>query len=37
MKKEYQEVALEIVFITEDAVRCSNTYSTGDDYIGDIF
>lgn len=37
MKKEYQEVALEIVFIMEDTVRCSNTYDQGDDWLPDDF
>ena len=41
MKKEYQEVALEIVFLVEDTVRCSNEFSNefsiGDDASGDIF
>jgi hypothetical protein len=37
MKKEYQDVALEIVFLVEDTVRCSNTYEFGDDVAGDIF
>ena len=37
MKKEYQEVALEIVFLVEDTVRCSNEFSIGDDVSGDIF
>ena len=37
MKKEYQEVALEIVFLTEDTVRCSNGFDFGDDTGEDIF
>ena len=37
MKKCYEELTLEIVFVTEDVVRCSNTYSVGDDYSADIF
>lgn len=37
MKKEYQDVALEIVLLIEDAVRCSNEYSVGDDTSEDIF
>ncbi len=37
MKKQYQDVALEIVFVTEDTVRCSNEYDIGDDCSEDIF
>lgn len=37
MKKCYEELTLEIVFVTEDVVRCSNTYSVGDDVGEDIF
>ena len=35
--KEYQTLSIEIVFIYEDAVRCSNTYSVGDDVHEDVF
>ena len=34
MKKNYDEITLEIFFITEDAVRCSQS---GDDYEVDDF
>lgn len=37
MKKQYEEVALVIVSMTDDVVRCSNTYSVGDDVDEDIF
>ena len=37
MKKQYQEVALEIVLVYEDTVRCSNEYDIGDDTHEDIF
>ena len=37
MKKQYQEVALELVLVMEDMVRCSNEYSVGDDTKEDIF
>jgi len=37
MKKCYEELTLEIVLVTEDVVRCSNTYSVGDDVGEDIF
>jgi len=37
MKKQYQEVAWEIVLIIEDTVRCSNTFDVGDDTNEDIF
>ena len=37
MKKQYEEVTLVIVSVTDDVVRCSNTYSVGDDVGGDIF
>lgn len=37
MKRIYEELVLDIVLITEDAVRCSNTYGTGDDVGDDIF
>lgn len=35
--KQYEELTLEILLITEDAVRCSNTYEKGDDIGEDIF
>ena len=35
--KQYEEIIVEILFISEDAVRCSNTYSVGDDTKEDIF
>lgn len=37
MRKNYEEITLDILLITEDVVRCSNTYSVGDDIGGDIF
>ena len=37
MKRIYEELVLDIVLITEDAVRCSNTYDVGDDVGNDIF
>ena len=37
MKRIYEELVLDVVLITEDAVRCSNTYSAGDDGDEDIF
>ena len=37
MKKEYQDVALEIVFLLEDTVRCSNIFEQGDDFLEDNF
>ena len=37
MKKNYEEITLDILFVTEDVVRCSNTYSVGDDIEEDIF
>ena len=37
MKRIYEELVLDIVLITEDAVRCSNDYSVGDDTEEDIF
>ena len=38
MKKQYQDVALEIVFIIDDAVRCSNNvFGDGDETGEDIF
>lgn len=35
--KKYEELTLEILVVTEDVVRCSNTYSSGDDVGEDIF
>lgn len=35
--KQYEEPTLEMLLITEDAVRCSNTYERGDDIGSDIF
>ena len=35
--KKYNKLQLEIVFISEDVVRCSNTYNVGDDVQEDIF
>lgn len=37
MKKSYEEIILDILFIAEDAVRCSNTHPKGDDIETDIF
>ena len=37
MRKNYEEIVLDILFVTEDVVRCSNTYSVGDDIEEDIF
>ena len=37
MKRIYEELVLDVVLITEDAVRCSNVYSAGDDTSDDIF
>lgn len=37
MRKNYEESTLDILLITEDVVRCSNTYSVGDDIEEDIF
>ena len=37
MSKCYEEIVLDILFIEEDAVRCSNTYGEGDDIHEDIF
>ena len=37
MKRIYEELFLDIVLITEDAVRCSNTFDFGDDTKEDIF
>ena len=37
MRKNYEEIDLDILFVTEDVVRCSNTYSVGDDIEEDIF
>ena len=35
--KKYKELIVEIVRISEDVVRCSNTFSVGDDAEEDIF
>ncbi len=35
--KKYEELIVEILLINEDVVRCSNTYSSGDDIGEDIF
>ena len=35
--KQYEELILDVVIIVEDAVRCSNTYSSGDDVGEDFF
>jgi hypothetical protein len=37
MRKNYEEITLDILLVTEDVVRCSNTYSVGDDVSADIF
>lgn len=37
MKKSYEELTLEILLVTEDVVRCSNTFSVGDDVGEDPF
>lgn len=38
MRKNYEEITLDILLVTEDVVRCSdNTYSVGDDIGADIF
>lgn len=34
---KYEGVILEIVLISEDVVRCSNSYGVGDDVGEDIF
>ena len=35
--KQYEEVVVQIVFMEEELLRCSNTYSVGDDAGEDIF
>ena len=35
--KKYEELIVEIVLVSEEVVRCSNTYSVGDDASEDIF
>lgn len=35
--KKYEELIVEILYVSEDVVRCSNTYSVGDDVEEDIF
>ena len=35
--KIYEEVALKIIWLEEEVVRTSNTYSSGDDVAEDIF
>ena len=35
--KLYEELTVEIVRFTEDVVRTSNTYESGDDAAEDIF
>lgn len=35
--KKYNKLQVEIVFVSEDVVRCSNTYNVGDDVQEDIF
>ena len=37
MKKNYDEITLQILLITEDTVRCSQGGSGGDDYVTDEF
>lgn len=37
MKKNYEVFVLDILWVTDDAVRCSNTYGKGDDTKEDIF
>ena len=37
MKTQYQDVVLEIVFVTEDTVRCSQWGESGNDGDDDIF
>ena len=37
MKKNYETIVLDICFIVEDAVRCSNTFELGDSVAEDIF
>lgn len=37
MKKNYEVFVLDILWFTDDAVRCSNTYGKGDDTKEDIF
>lgn len=37
MKKSYEELTLEILLVTEDVVRCSESYEYGDDFSADIF
>lgn len=37
MKRVYEELVLNIVLHTEEAVRCSNTFEVGDDTKEDIF
>lgn len=35
--KKYEELIVEILYVSEDVVRCSNTYSVGDDFAEDDF
>ena len=35
--KQYEEIVVQIVFMEEELLRCSNTYPVGDDAKEDIF
>jgi hypothetical protein len=35
--KKYEELIVEIVLVSEEVVRCSNTFDVGDDTKEDIF
>ena len=37
MKRAYEELVFEVALIEQDAVRCSNIFSVGDDTGEDIF
>ena len=37
MKRTYEELVFEVALIEQDAVRCSNIFSVGDDAGEDIF
>ena len=37
MKKNYETMALEVLLLEDDVVRCSNTFEKGDSVSEDIF